>query len=457
MTLIENALLWPSIFVIGATLLPGFLSIISAGISLGTSYYLLTLIKIYFQLDSTYFVSTLFGVALFLLLNFKTRKIILSNVSKKQWQETFDLFTIGLVLYFATSWAIPAVVGWDARSIWLLHAKWLKMDVLYENLQQQPIATFSHPDYPVAGSSTLELFLKKTNQLMSYESAVRGIAFVSFCIQFYGAYLLSRKFNNQAFIKRLFLISSFSILQILDRGYGTTSGYMDKILAISIFTIAAGLVQSFSSKIDNANMILLAFIAIYATGLKQEGIAMVGIIYFSWAVTNTMHFKNKIRYLKFMLPPVGLWLTWSLYLRTNDIPTTSDATGIFSNAIPSKINMKNAMNYIDAFFSLGGYSEIILATLVMVLIYALCINQQAWERQQGKFIIFAIFLNEILLIAVYSLGSSRENIEWWMGTSFSRISMTAHALMILGLLLVVFNNNLMAKKPKATSNIGRPT
>ena len=435
-----DILTWLALWIIGATLLPGFLSLIATGIVFGTTFFLMSLTIVYFQFQVGYYSPVIVFAALSIVLTPRTRRIFRQNTSRQEWQKTQDYFLIGLGLYFLTSYLIPPVIGWDARSIWLLHAKWLQVHGMYEIFQIQPVNIFSHPDYPIAGSSTLSRFLDKSNQYMNYGSAIRGIAFVSFCLKFYVAYFISREYQGTFNFRRLLLVASFSSFLILDNGYGLSSGYMDEILSISVVAIAIIFIRSFKERLQRSDKLFLAMIGIYLVGLKQEGVVSLGILYFSWFVANSRQIKKCAQLLKWMVPGVGVWLSWILYLRINKIPLTSDASGILENLAPSKTNLSTGTDTLITYFQLGGFHEVCLALVVCLGIFLLMKSKTNFETQKSLFFITAIVTHEILLILVYCFGSSRLSIEWWMTTSFSRITSTAHALMILGVLLAILSN-----------------
>jgi hypothetical protein len=119
------------------------------------------------------------------------------------------------------------------------------------------------------------------------------------------------------------------------------------------------------------------------------------------------------------------------------VPKTSDASGVLTNLPINLPNYKSFVKYFESYFLLGGYKAIIIASITGLLIILSHKKSNRFEIVQKNSILLILIFFNILLIATYTLGSTRVWLEWWMATSFDRILLTPALFSLIAVLLSI--------------------
>ena len=440
MNKVSNLVLFVDTLILGAIFFPGILGIISGGIVFATAYYLTSLLHITLNLSLEVFSYLISILAASALINQKTRRSILINLSLKSFKQSILLALNAIVLYLSTSISVPDVIGWDSRSIWLLHAKWINAIEPYKNIQLDPIFKFSHPDYPISGSSTMSYFMNSFESNLSYIQGTRGLAYIQFCLIFYLSYLIANLVSRAGVAHAIAIFVTFNLVVFQGGDYGITTGYMDLLSASIIAIFAISLLTIKVGKTHTNQHFLLVIITIYGAGVKQETFYGLLIVFISFIATQLMMREISYSYLYYIIPGISIFLIWQLHLSTAGISSTSDASGIIRNMNPNSANFSLFVDYFAGYVRGGGFQQFIFAILALLLVWTY--NRKISQAPRHEKIFFTIFISfyQMFMIITYCFGNTRVSLEWWMFTSYDRIVMTSNIMMICAVVLVVYRD-----------------
>lgn len=315
-----------------------------------------------------------------------------------------------LVLCFLSVMSLgSATESWDARSIWLFHAKRIYLD---NNLLAQfdNYAAYSHNDYPVllpAMSATLasiighwnEVFPKTANILfMAPPLLVVGLAF------------------NRLRYAFLFTAGLFSIT-----GSHLINGYMDGILSLYVVATLILLAILFLGWKANLNISKWALIAAASAhlcvliGIKNEGSMAALIILFCLLLSLTIDriHINITKLLLIFLPSLTLSAIWFFlchkYGIVNDIATSS-----FMSTFTARLMDAGSLSLIAVVLYYKIWFLFLLLTIGLISIFQF---NQVTTRTVGFLLYFGL-LYSLSLFFVY-LGTPHD-LLWHLATSADR-------------------------------------
>ena len=316
-----------------------------------------------------------------------------------------------LILCFLSVMSLgSATDGWDARSIWLFHAKRIYLD---NNLLAQfdNYAAYSHNDYPVllpALSATLakiighwnEVFPKATNILfMAPPLLVIGLIFKPLRYSF------------------LFITGLFSIT-----GSYLINGYMDGILALYVVAtliLLAILFLGWKDKLNISRWALtaatMAHLSILA-GIKNEGSMAALIILFCLLLSLTIDRVriNLPKLLLVFLPGFILSAIWLLLCHQYGIVNDVASSGNFMSAFTGRLMDAGSLSLIVIALYYKTWSLLLLLIIGLIYMYQF---DQATIRAAGFLLCFGL-LYSFSLFFVY-LGTPHD-LPWHLVTSASR-------------------------------------
>jgi len=433
--LIQGLLLLVSLTLIGSLFFDGFLSILGGCFFFAASVFLFSLVKVFFEIDTDFYFLFILLVSIVMISSQTIRKRIKDSLSRGNFLSTAPYFLIGSLLFGVSCLVVAPVIGWDARSIWLFHAKWLIENEPYAEYQRTSIFLFSHPDYPIAGSSSLSFFGELADS--SYQSMVRGFAFIQFCLAFYTGLMIAKLCSVSQLTRYATTFCVTSILLALGRDFGITSGYMDLANAIGISAIFVTLVWLEKVPNDLRFKWLLLILVIYVSGLKQESAVYILIVAISWEVSRKYAGSSLFNTFYIYIGLLITYPTWQLHLILAKVPKTSDASGVLTNLPINSSNYESFVKYLESYFLLGGYKAIVIALITGLLITFFHKHSNQLEVVQKASLFLVLIFFNALLIVTYTLGSSRASLEWWMANSFDRILMTSTSFSLIAILLSI--------------------
>jgi hypothetical protein len=369
-------------------------------------------------LDYTYISSLAIGLSILTILFFTIRS------AKKSPEITFALLILGFLGVMTLG---SATTAWDARSIWLFHAKRIYFD---NNLlaQLDNYAAFSHNDYPVllpALSATLakivghwnEVFPKVTNVLFILPPLV--VISVTFTPLRYSVF----------FVACLFFIA----------GCLLTNGFMDGILSLYIVAsliLLAILFFGWKEHLKVSKGVLLAsamgHLAVLV-GIKNEGTMATLIMLFCLLVSLAID-KKRIEISKILLiflPAFmlsGIWLLICYqYGVGNDVATNGNFISTLINRLTDPFSIHSIAD------ALYYQKSIVFLPLCIFLIYFVPKNETSFKT--ASFLLRFGLLYSFSLFFVY-LGTPHD-LQWHLATSAKRTALP-FLLTFMACFLVLF-------------------
>jgi len=206
-----------------------------------------------------------------------------------------------LIIFYLLLLSIGTVaIKWDARSIWLFHAKRMFIDnSIFAQLDNYAI--WSHNDYPVMLPLLSASFAKLVGFWNEIFPKTSNIFFILPPLLIFYSYLKS----NRWFV--FFSIGAFFILAKL-----IFNGYMDGIL--TLYTISTLIIlHQFRLNPKNKTILLLAILqSCILVSIKNEGMFILTILIISLLLTNLSQLKALFKKLWIFVIPYLFWLIWRL-------------------------------------------------------------------------------------------------------------------------------------------------
>ena len=380
---------------------------------------------------------------LFLLFNRKARAHFIERVSRFDRGE-FGISALALAIGALSYAGAGAPVVWDARSIWLSKASWLNGPASQYLIAQEDNLS-GHPDYPLAGPSIMATYWNLEGVPENLQSGVALIAFLPVVVIAFAVLSFNQAINNgptsisQVFLGFLLIGSTTFIANGM-----LGDGYMDVTLSTSI--VALALVSlAFFIKPKMELLVAGSLLLVTASNLKQEGqiFALVVIAVISLLVLIfSRRLKDVAKYLGMFVPVFLVDRTiWQLFSNYAGLPESSSTTAIFQNL--GEIFQPSSRFYLllsDYFESIGFFNLLLFSSLAIMALLLLWLR---WPKllAEGK-IIAALALpvssamSYIVISLTYTLGGSRDQLDWWLGTSYLRITASPELLLIGGIFVL---------------------
>lgn len=386
----------------------------------------------------------------------KCRGRIISNF--RTTLEPFDLIFVALLLVFGIGFLVhlPPPLEWDARSIWLFHASWLSHgEPVFSAAQTLDSLSFSHPSYPFGGPAAIAIVWLLSGTQESLWLGVRVVAFLALTNTIFATKLLLAPFARKVQTLGLTLLAAtVTFVVFLSVDGNALSGYMDVLLAANLaiaFAALLALQNHQNQRIDTYHKELLAIaaLAIFASvGIKQEGMFFSLELIASFAVVYVRKWKQVA---VLLVSSVASFAIWKLGIAATGGMSESDASGILSN-FPELFDL-NSVAWSNFSVIWNGYfmNYLIYPNLIfLVSVLALLIEPNS--RRSLRVLAFAVIAwigNWVVTFTPYMLGESRDNLGWWLDSSFNRIVSTQLVFTIIfcGFVLArAFTLNIESKK-----------
>lgn len=321
---------------------------------------------------------------------------------------------IGFVLLVFCFLAITALgsptYAWDARSIWLFHAKRIYFDnTLLAQLDNY--GAFSHNDYPAlvpAMSATLAKIVGHWNEVFP---KVTNVLFILPPLVVIGVTFTPLRYTV------FFIIALFFIVGTL-----LTNGFMDGILSLYIVAsllLLAILFFGWKENLKVSKAILMAATATHLAvlvGIKNEGTMAALIILFCLLISLAIA-KKRIEIPKILLiflPAFmisGIWLLLCYqYGVGNDVATRGDFIGTLTNRLSDVFSIHSIAS------ALYYKKWIVFLPLSIFFIYFL--RKNTTTVNTASFLLRFGLLYSLSLFFIY-LGTPHD-LHWHLGTSANR-------------------------------------
>jgi hypothetical protein len=327
---------------------------------------------------------------------------------------------------------VPPPLAWDARSIWLFHASWLAAGgSVFSEAQTLDSLAFSHPSYPYGGPAAIAIVWLFSGEQENLLLGVRVVALLTLTNSLLAVKVLllplRRKVHALSLLLLAIILSSTIFLSV---DALSLNGYMDVLLASNL-AIATAAILSISSldkesesTRERSELLWVAALSVFAAvGVKQEGIFFVLVLLVALV---TMRFLSISSLGILFLSGTASYVFWKFGISISGGTSESDASGIVSN-LPELVDL-NSIAWSNFSTIWNGYFKNYLFFPNLVFVVALLVMLFDPIRPiRIKVLIFSSIAwigNWAVIFTPYMLGESRENLGWWLDTSFNRIVTT---------------------------------
>lgn len=353
-------------------------------------------------------------------------------------QEYIQLGVVVTLVLFVVTF-VPAPLAWDARSIWLFHASWLNSPAqAFFDGQILDAIDFSHPNYPILGPASMAVTWGFAGGAENLILGVQVIAFMTILVISLAASLVIRSFaaNGNVWVNSLsfifFVTSAFTVSDGL-----LNQGYMDPLQAVFIIALLAVLLPVLSMKITWSVAIFACIVALSAMSVKQEGFwftatVILVVLIVSWRT----QYWAKYLPLATIVIFYGLWKGFLSFVHAVD---ESDASGVFNRLTELFDQSSPAWGILKRIAKQEATAFLLPSIVIMVLFLLVYLFlSSTWVAVKHVVAISAIWLIVMgIVVLTYALGNTRDQIDWWLSASFSRIIGTGVLLSWFSVFLVI--------------------
>jgi hypothetical protein len=326
-----------------------------------------------------------------------------------------------VILFILYSLFFTLAIGtpdWDARSIWLFHAK----RIFYDNnlyAQLDGYASFSHNDYPVI-FGVLAATLAKA---VGHWNEVFPKSVVSF-------FLLPPLLVCAILYKRKILIILYLFgIGVICRNY-LFNGYQDALVAVFTCSVILILMYlndlKFNNNLSKVYSILLLFIfSSILVALKNEGLAII-VMVLPIAFFLQKKIPKSITLIALISSLFLYFIIWKWHIIQANITNDVISAG-FVDRVIARLGSSSDVILILTYFL--KYCGVYFALLMLNFLR----KTVTWEDM--RLLTVYVFAYIGMLLIIY-LGTP-SNLEWHLGTSFKRAILPINVT-ILGALLYTF-------------------
>jgi hypothetical protein len=363
-----------------------------------------------------------------------------------------DLYAVGILGLAAlmsamASISTPAPLAWDARSIWFHHAKWLNGPAEYF-LEAQFLPAGNWPDYPFTGPALMTLSWQLSGGAENFWLASRISGVLVILVGLLAVVVLANYFAPKAhFALKLGIAFTFAAsLTLLADGY-YNAGYQDTLQAALVSLLFALVLTMKDSRWSD--LALPAVVFLLASNIKQEGFwfatGVLGLALLVQAVQ-----KNYIP-LALLAVPVVVRVGWSWFQDRVGMPDNGHTSEViyrfpllFSGDAEVATNLQLVFTNGIQPRSMSYILLVALSAIVLVLLG----KGEGFMARIPTSLATMLAPYGVLAVAVvtYVLGQSG-GLEWWLGTSYTRITATFEFLSLVAMLVTVLSL-LPEAKPK---------
>ncbi|MDO7881106.1 hypothetical protein [Antiquaquibacter soli] len=355
----------------------------------------------------------------------RLRRTLVSRVRTRPTQGQFvQLAVTAIIVMFLVALPGPPT-EWDARSIWLFHASWLDAaPSAYLDAQSNPALLFSHPGYPLLAPAAVATVWSATGG----ENLVLGLRVIAILTTLTGALAASTALERLAPRARpgaaipafaLFVGATVSV-----GGGLASSGYVDALQAGTVILLLALLIPGLGQPLGWRWASLAAVAAVAAVSVKQEGVWFALAVLLWFAVASFRQYSWPTA-----LPFAGLGLAFvasRVFASAVGAPGESDSAGVVDR-LPELLDPSSAgWATLQELAALKLGTAFIPAIVGLALLVALLLIVSPTGRSVRQSVVLAgSWVSIVAIIALtYVLGASSSRLEWWLGTSYDRITAT---------------------------------
>ncbi len=367
-----------------------------------------------------------------------TRKRMLENLLALKESRQKSIIGIYLGFIALSSIATPAPVGWDARSMWFAIPSWLNGPAEYY-ITGQSAAYTGWPEYPFFSPATFAtiwqiLGIDEDLWLASRVSGAMGITLAALAV-----WLILDRYASRSSTLWTSVIFTSAIATSFFLADGTlNNGYQDAMQGLSIAALLAGILWALKQQ-PHTGVALVSVLALAASNVKQEGFWFtLGVMILGLG----LHAFNKSYLISLsLIAPLAFRAIWGWFGSVVGMPESGSTQGMGERAPELLDSSSTAWSVIGKIMS-GWFSQyhlgwVVIAIASAIALFLISAKDLGWKRLLEPLVLFGSVIGIFVVVLItYAIGSSREAIDWWLGTSYTRITATPVALAILGLVIV---------------------
>jgi hypothetical protein len=365
-------------------------------------YEKITLILSFLILNNYLLLSLNFSLALikinFTIFLFTVLVFYFKNFSENPFLKIFFLCIIFISLGTAT-------FEWDARSIWLFHAKVM----FYEDsvLLLDDSYKFSHIEYPnlaPAFASALAILVGHWNEVFPK---------ISFSLMFLPPLILIFSFFKDVRYLIFLSIVFFTVGKFLFNGW--TDGLVAVYFGISAFLMYLLFIIDSNFYKNKPIFYMLAFcFFVSLTLIKNEGIALLFVIFLSTFLINLFKLKLKRNISKFFLLSISFLpiIIWKFFCYSKGIGNDYINTNILLNLLPRFEDLNN--------YKTISYFLFLNEKFLFALIFFFVSFWIKFDKELFNFILLVSLIYVLILFIIYL--STPYDFYWQLNSSAARVS-----------------------------------
>lgn len=368
------------------------------------------------------------------------RERIVANLKVAQ-SDFYSVGVLGLGALLSAMAAIstPAPLAWDARSIWFHHAKWLNGPAEYF-LEAQFLPAGNWPDYPFTGPALMTLSWQLSGGAENFWLASRISGVLVLLVGLLAMVVLANHFAPKAhFALKLGIAFTFTAsLTLLADGY-YNAGYQDTLQAALVSLLVALVLTMKNSRWSD--LALPAVVFLLASNIKQEGFWFAsGVLVLALLVQAVQ--KNYIP-LALLAVPAIVRVGWSWFQDHVGMPDNGHTAEVIDRFPLLFSGDAEVATNLQLVFTNGiqprSMSYILLVALSAIVLVVLGKGEGFVARIPTSLAtILAPYGVLAVAVITYVLGQSG-GLEWWLGTSYTRITATFELLSLVTMLIAVLS------------------
>jgi hypothetical protein len=321
------------------------------------------------------------------------------------------------------------VLDWDARSIWMLHARLLDAGgATYVHALQNSAYGFSHPDYPPLVPATVAVAWKVWGS-PSYRVAQVVVALVGACLIVTASWLVGRRARGRyAPFLAPALSGLFALAAIGASSAYLTDGYAD-VVAAAAATVAA---LALLAEPPTPAMAGLGVAAALVAGLtKDEGLVAALIIVVLWLARLVVSHRSERRQQAVAVAAgVGI-VVWPVLAAALGGPAVSVLNAPGSAPPPTARGTRLHEAFTGVRSQLPMWWLVAAALIVVAVVVATRAGGEEGTREGPgaplAWLSALIVLDLAALLVTYTVGSAP--MAWWLATSVYRVTILARLLL----------------------------
>ena len=378
------------------------------------------------------------------------RQRVLRNVLELKSPSDYWLLIVASLAGLASLGTTPPPLGWDARSMWFAIPSWLNGPSEQYLTAQLGGAQTGWPEYPFFGPASFATLwqLMGVDEDLWASSRLSGLLAISLGALAV-AIVISRFASDRVmWVKPVVMFGFLLSLFFVADGY-INNGYQDVMQGAAIALVLAA-VLSYNSEARASSFAVLATAALAAINIKQEGfwftvaILLLGSLY--WALKKDFWFSLAL------IPAVAGKVIWDVFGAIVQMPASGSTDGMFGR-LPEFLQRESTANQVLAKV-LGEWFPQLHLGLMVALVAGAALLAVSGFRIEGPLIGVSGLALYVIPLVTYALGNSRDSIDWWLGTSYTRITASFTITVFLTLVIVALANAPISRpKPSAQKKL----